>query len=116
MLVSLAEPTRTELVVSLALKKNGSVLKTAFVFNHDSRFTLFQEVPLLIFNPFMLNVFPILISWTRQFQILGLLGVIFHFYQNVERRFCKQTVENLVLHRLPMSHKKDGMVIWVKNG
>ena len=40
----------------------------------------------------------------------------FSFYSNFKGNFCKQTVENLVLHRLPMSHKKDAMFIWVKNG
>ena len=51
--------------------------------------------------------------------------VFFIFYSNFKRNFCKQTVENLirrlnfaasnlVLHCMPMSHKKDGRFIWVK--
>ena len=64
------------------------------------------------FNPFMPNVVSyILINWMNPFLILGLLDVIFHFYSNFKRNFCKQTVENLirrcVLHCLPMSYKKD---------
>ena len=71
----------------------------------------------ILSNPFMPNAFSILINWTSPFQILGLLGGIFHFYTNFTRNFCKQTVENLirrfvesglVLQCLPMSHKKDG--------
>ena len=73
--------------------------------------------------------FPALISRTSQFPILGVLGGIFHCYSNFNRTFCKQTVETLIRpHRmtpysaasdlgpqcLPMSHKKDAMLIWVK--
>ena len=35
-------------------------------------------------------------SLTGQFPIKGLLGSIFHFYSNLNRTFCKQTVENLI--------------------
>ena len=59
--------------------------------------------------------FPISISRTSLFQILGVLGGIFHFYSNLNRTFCKQTVvvsnqmpcsaaSDLGLHCLPMSH------------
>ena len=83
--------------------------------------------------------FPIHINWMSPFPISGLLGGIFHFYSNFERLFCKQTVENLirccvlwqanskepdqmpcfaasdlVLHCLPMPHKKVARLIWVK--
>ena len=37
--------------------------------------------------------FPISIGWTSLFQILGVLGGIFHFYSNSNRKLCKQTVE-----------------------
>ena len=40
--------------------------------------------------------FPILINKTSPFSILGLLGVIFHFYSNFDIIFCMQTVENLI--------------------
>ena len=45
-----------------------------------------------------------------------MLGGIFHFYSNFKRTFCKQTVaaSDLGLHFLPMSHKKDARLIWVK--
>ena len=39
---------------------------------------------------------PTIINWTNQFQILGVLGAIFHFYSNFDRIFCKQTVETLI--------------------
>ena len=49
-----------------------------------------------------------------------MLGGIFHFYLNFDRTFYKQTVKtlrslasDLDLHCLPMSHKKDAMLIWV---
>ena len=44
--------------------------------------------------------FPILIIWTSPFQILGLLGGVFHFDSNFKRIFCKQTVENLIRRRV----------------
>ena len=59
-------------------------------------------------------------------SILGLrvLRWCFSIYSNLNRRFCKQTVENdqmphsvasdLGLHYLLMSHKKDTRLIWVK--
>ena len=41
--------------------------------------------------------FPIIINWTSLFLFEVLLGcVIFHFYQNSNRTFCKQTVETLI--------------------
>ena len=63
---------------------------------------------------------PTVMKWTSPFPILGLLGGIFHFYSNFKRNFCKQTVKNLirrrhlVLHCLPVSHKKDARLIWAK--
>ena len=44
---------------------------------------------------------------------LGLLGGIFLFHSYFKIHFCKQTVENLVLHCLPMSHIKNLRLIWV---
>ena len=49
----------------------------------------------------------------------------FHFYSTFKRNFCKQNsgepdqmprfvASDLVLHCLPMSHKKDSRLIWVK--
>ena len=66
--------------------------------------------------------FPILINWTSSFPILGSSGGIFHFYSNCNGTLCKQTLETLInsaafdldLHWLPMSHKKDARLIWVK--
>ena len=63
---------------------------------------------------------PILINWTSPFPFLGLFGGI--FIQILKRNFCKQTYENpdqtlpfalsdLVLHCLPISHKKDARLI-----
>ena len=42
--------------------------------------------------------------------------VIFIFYSNFNRTFCKQTVEipDPGLHCLHLSHKKDARLIWVK--
>ena len=70
--------------------------------------------------------FPISIVRTSLFQILGVLCGIFHFFLNSNRTFCEQTVErdpdqkpcsavsDLGLSYLPMSHKKDTRLIWVK--
>ena len=57
-----------------------------------------------------------------------MLGGIFHFYSNSNtcRKFREKTVEILIrrrvnaasglgLHCLPMSHKKDARLIWVKS-
>ena len=70
--------------------------------------------------------FPTTISRTSSFPVLGKSGGIFHFYSNFDRIFCKQIVENPDqtpryavsdpgLHCLPMSHKKDAMLIWVNS-
>ena len=40
--------------------------------------------------------FPISIDRTSLFQILGVLGGIFHFYSNSNRKLCEQTVDTLV--------------------
>ena len=68
--------------------------------------------------------FPTDINWTNPIPISGLLGGIFHFNLNFERNFCLKnsrepdqisrfTASDLVLHCLPMSHKKDARLIWV---
>ena len=61
--------------------------------------------------------FPISIGRTSLFQILGVLGGIFHLYSNSNRTFCKQTVETaasgLGLYCLHMSHKKDVRLRWI---
>ena len=44
--------------------------------------------------------FPICINWTSRFPNLGWLDAIFHFYSNSLRNFCKQSVENLIRHRV----------------
>ena len=44
--------------------------------------------------------FPISISRTSRFLILGVLGGIFHFYSNSYRTFCEQTVETLIRCRV----------------
>ena len=66
--------------------------------------------------------FPTVINWTSPVPLEGLLGGILHFYSNFNRTFCKQTVEILIrsaasdleLRCLPISHKKDARLIWVK--
>ena len=67
--------------------------------------------------------FPISISRTSLFQILGVLSSIFQFYSYSYRTFWEPTVVTLIrhsaasdlgLHCLPMSHKKDARLIWVK--
>ena len=40
--------------------------------------------------------FPICISRTSLFQVLGVLAGVFHFYPIFKRKFCKPTVENLI--------------------
>ena len=65
--------------------------------------------------------FPTVMNWTLQFPISVLLGGILNFIQILKINFCKQTVESLilfcgddlVLHCLPMSHKKDARLILV---
>ena len=66
---------------------------------------------------------PICIDRMSIFQILGVLGGIFHFIQKfIEHSVSKQWVPgqtlpsaaaDLGLHCLPMSHKKDARLIWV---
>ena len=74
---------------------------------------------------------PSLISRTSPFPILGgstSWVFFFHFFPNFNRTFCKHTVKILIrhwtmqclavfdlgLHCLPMSHKKDARLKWVK--
>ena len=61
---------------------------------------------------------PTYISWMSPFPILGMLGGIFHYRPDLNRTSCKQIVvtlaTNLGLHFLPMTHKKDAMLIWVQ--
>ena len=55
----------------------------------------------------------------KSILVLRVFGLYFHFYLNSIRTFCKQTVKNLirasglVVHSLPMSHKKDTSLVWV---
>ena len=42
--------------------------------------------------------FPNSISRMSLFQILGVLGGIFHFYSNANETFCLQTVMTLIRH------------------
>ena len=44
--------------------------------------------------------FPIHIDRTSLFQILGVLGGIFHINLKVHRIFCKQTVKTLIRCRV----------------
>ena len=59
----------------------------------------------------------ILISWTSPFPILGVSGVLFHFYSisNSEDPDQKprSAPSDLDLHYLPMSQKWDARLIWV---
>ena len=54
-------------------------------------------------KPFMSNVFSHLYQLDESISNL----VFFHFYSIFKR--------NLVLHCLPMSHRKDDLLIWVTN-
>ena len=59
--------------------------------------------------------FPTVINWICPFPILGLLGVIFHLANSGEPdQMPRFAASDLVLHCLPMSHKKDPRLIWVK--
>ena len=49
----------------------------------------------------------------RPICVFSDVGAIFHFYQNYDRILCKQTVETL--HCVPMYHKKDARLVWVKS-
>ena len=60
--------------------------------------------------------FSILINWTSPFRILGVSGVLFHFYSILNRNSCKQTVKTLIwpdlgLHCLPRYQKWDTRLI-----
>ena len=71
--------------------------------------------------------FPTDINWTSPFPILGLLSSIFSFLFKILKILLfansgepDQTphfvASDLVLHLLPMSHKKDARLIWIKIG
>ena len=53
--------------------------------------------------------FPFLINLASPFEIVRLLDGIFHFYSNIDRAFCKQTVKtpsDQTPHTVRLSHKK----------
>ena len=56
----------------------------------------------------------ILISWTSPFPILGVSGVLFHFFLIFDRN-SHSVASDLGLHCLPMSQKWDARLIWVKS-
>ena len=57
--------------------------------------------------------FPIHIDRMCLFQIVGLLGAIFRFIQNTDQTPYSAAAD-MGLHCLPMSHKKNARLIWVK--
>ena len=44
--------------------------------------------------------FSILINWTSPFLVLGVSGVLFHFYSILNRNSCKQMVKTLIRHQV----------------
>ena len=78
-----------------------------------------------MFNPFKPNRISHCYKLDQSITALWVVGCILHFYSNFNRTFCKQTVETLIRRRvllasalglycLPMFHKKDARLIWVK--
>ena len=62
----------------------------------------------------MPNGFSHLYHLDQSISVLKVVGCIFQFYSNFKSTFCKQTaVPDLVIHCLPMSHKKDARLIRV---
>ena len=65
----------------------------------------------LFINPFMPN------GASHPYQLDQCLSILrvafFHFYLNLNRTVCKQTVDTLIKRRLPLSHKKEARLIWV---
>ena len=56
-------------------------------------------------------------KWTSPFSSSGLLGVVFHSYQNFNRELdqtLQSVASDLGLYYLSMSHKKNARIIWVK--
>ena len=91
-----------------------------------SRTVLFSSVPqkirrwheLIWAEWIFLSIGPVI------FVFKGSWGAIFHFYSHLNRTLCKQTektdqmlhsaASDLGLHCLPVSHKMDARLIWVK--
>ena len=76
-------------------------------------------------NPFKPNGISHCYHLDQSISVLRDAGCYFSVCSNFHRTFCKQTVEtlircrflaasDLVLHCLPMSHKKEARFIWVK--
>ena len=65
--------------------------------------------------------FPISSIWMSLLPIFGLLGGNFHFHSNFKANSGEPdqrphlAASDLVLHCLPMSHKKDARLIWIKH-
>ena len=66
------------------------------------------------FNQFMPNGISHRYQLEQSISVLRDVRWYFSFLFNLNRKLCKQTVETLGLHYLPMSHKKDARHIWVK--
>ena len=76
-------------------------------------------------NPYKSNVFSHFYQLDQSISILGVVGwrfsLFFTFYLNILRanieypdETSRSVASDLVLHRLPMSHKKDARLIRVK--
>ena len=55
--------------------------------------------------------FPTVINWNSPFLFQGMLDGVFHFYNIL---LTVDAASDLGLHYLPMPHKKDARVTWVK--
>ena len=78
-----------------------------------------------LFNPFKPNGISHTYQLDQSMSVLRVVRLYFSFLSNSNRSFCKQTVETLIrrhilrrlqgLHFLPMSHKMEARLKWVKH-
>ena len=79
----------------------------------------------MVFNPFKPNGISNSYQLDQSISVLRIVGRYFSFLVKFNRIFCKQTVETLIRRRvlrrltlglrcLPMPHKKDARLIWIK--
>ena len=76
---------------------------------------------MLTIKSFMRNEIPHRYQFEQSISVFNGCKVLFFiFNSNFNKKFCKQTVDTLILvsdlalHCLPMSHKKEAMCIWGK--
>ena len=104
-------------IVVYYVRANGEIVTDSISFDVDGAFKnkvwcwMFNHLYSYAFSYKLTHLsrmeFPILTNWTSLFSFQGLFGCKFHFYSNLNRTFCKVTVQTLI-RRHSLGH-----LVWV---